>query len=247
MDKKFGINHWAVFFLIILVVTYLPILMKEEVLDAFVREDRIYESLTAIYFFIASAMFGLAYYRSPIKLNFKDPAWLKRISFLGFASLFLFAALEEISWGQRIFGIETPNLIQDVNVQRELTIHNLNIFQGENAILPLSTDQLSAMFALGFGFVVPVACLLIKPLRKFLTTKFPVLPFQFGWLYPINYFIQKLIIRILPNFPNLYQHTKMKIPQGLYEIREHDYALLLMVSIVFYVLLKLDLSAEERT
>jgi hypothetical protein len=33
--------------------------------------------------------------------------------------------IEEISWGQRIFGIETPNSFKDLNYQGETTVHNL--------------------------------------------------------------------------------------------------------------------------
>lgn len=33
--------------------------------------------------------------------------------------------LEEISWGQRIFGFETPELLQRYNLQKETNIHNL--------------------------------------------------------------------------------------------------------------------------
>lgn len=246
MKKKFDINKSVIFFFILIVAAYTPVFMKEEILDAFVREDKIYESLSAIYLFMACIMFSIAFYRSPIKLNFRDPAWLKRLSFLGFALLFFFGAGEEISWGQRILGIETPNLIKGVNVQREITIHNLNIFQGEDAIVPLNTGQLSAAFALAFGFAVPAACLMIKPLKHFLNAKFPILPFQYGLLYPVNYIIQKILIRVLPHFPNLYHHPTMNMPVGVHEVREHNYALLLMLSVVFYVLLKLDISNEEQ-
>ena len=37
---------------------------------------------------------------------------------------FLFAAAEEISWGQRIFGFHTPDYLMDLNRQHELNIHN---------------------------------------------------------------------------------------------------------------------------
>lgn len=246
MKNKFNTNKSILILVFLLLATYLPVFMKEEVLDAFVREDRIYESFSAIYLFVASIMFALAFYRSPIRLNFKDPALLKRLSFLGFALLFFFGAGEEISWGQRILGIETPNLIKGVNVQGEITIHNLNIFQGEDAMVPLNTGQLSAAFALAFGFAVPTACLIIKPLKHFLNTKFPILPFHYGLLYPVNYIIQKILIRVLPHFPNLYLHPTMNMPVGVHEIREHNYALLLMLSVVFYVLLKSDISNEEQ-
>jgi|CXWL01.1.fsa_nt_gi hypothetical protein len=36
-----------------------------------------------------------------------------------------FVAMEEISWGQWVFGFETPEAIRSVNRQREMNIHNL--------------------------------------------------------------------------------------------------------------------------
>ncbi len=41
--------------------------------------------------------------------------------------LCLFGAGEEISWGQRIFGIETPDYLKERNAQGELGLHNLVI------------------------------------------------------------------------------------------------------------------------
>jgi len=43
--------------------------------------------------------------------------------------LTLVVAFEEISWGQRIFGIATPDCIKQINVQNEITLHNLLPFQ----------------------------------------------------------------------------------------------------------------------
>lgn len=42
-----------------------------------------------------------------------------------YAAAFLFAAGEEISWGQRIFGWETTGYFAEHNVQNETTLHNL--------------------------------------------------------------------------------------------------------------------------
>ena len=39
--------------------------------------------------------------------------------------LFLFFGLEEISWGQRLFGWTTPRILQRSNYQGELNVHNL--------------------------------------------------------------------------------------------------------------------------
>ena len=42
---------------------------------------------------------------------------------LGLACLYVF--MEEISWGQRVFGFDTPELLKQHNLQREANIHNL--------------------------------------------------------------------------------------------------------------------------
>jgi hypothetical protein len=41
----------------------------------------------------------------------------------------VFVAGEEISWGQRIFGFGTPAVLEDVNHQDELNIHDIGLFQ----------------------------------------------------------------------------------------------------------------------
>ena len=40
-------------------------------------------------------------------------------------AFFIVCCGEEISWGQRILGIETPDLIRSVNVQNEISLHNI--------------------------------------------------------------------------------------------------------------------------
>ena len=42
-----------------------------------------------------------------------------------FAAVFLIGALEEVSWGQRLFGWGTPQALGDINEQHETTLHNV--------------------------------------------------------------------------------------------------------------------------
>lgn len=42
-----------------------------------------------------------------------------------FALGMIFAAGEEISWGQRVLDIETPEILEEINKQEELNIHNI--------------------------------------------------------------------------------------------------------------------------
>jgi hypothetical protein len=40
-----------------------------------------------------------------------------------------FVAFEEISWGQRLLGIETPEKLKEINHQNEITLHNIGFIQ----------------------------------------------------------------------------------------------------------------------
>lgn len=74
-------------------------------------EDSALEWLTVILSVIAAIIFfiaGLSGSRVPII----------------FGLLWLIFAIEEISWGQRIFGIATPDFFDKYNYQQELNIHN---------------------------------------------------------------------------------------------------------------------------
>ncbi|EJF08030.1 pectate lyase [Pontibacter sp. BAB1700] len=51
-----------------------------------------------------------------------------RLVFSLLSIVFLIIALEEISWGQRIFNLETPDNIKAINVQDELNLHNIRLF-----------------------------------------------------------------------------------------------------------------------
>jgi hypothetical protein len=237
---------WMIASLIFMALTYTPIFMSKQVLDAFVREDRIYESLSSIYLLVISVFFGIAFFRTRARFSIKEKAWIRKLAFLGFGLLFLFAAGEEISWGQRIFGLEAPNLIKEHNVQKELTLHNLEFLQGARALLPFSFSQLTSVFALTFGALIPLASRFSRRVREFLEPLFPVLPVACSLLFIANYAIQKAIIRLLPHFPQFYHHPSLNIPAGVLETREHGYSFALMLATIFYVLVKLRHGGEAR-
>ena len=219
-------------FLIVMVVflgaTFIPLFMHERVLDAFVREDGIYEDLTALYLLITSLLFALGVF------HFWNSSWMMRLSCAGLALLFFFGAGEEISWGERFFDLKDHNLIRDINVQEELTIHNLKYFQGEDSILPVSVSQLFTLFAFIFAVFIPLACRLSSRIDNFVAPRFPIMPLFLGLLVVLTYILQKSMLRLLPMFPELYQHSSMPIPQGVHEVREHAYTFALQVSAMYY-------------
>jgi hypothetical protein len=88
--------------------------------EQFVQEDGIAEWLT-----VAGLLMGsiVCFYRFGALLKVRSK-WFLFVTF-GLGLFLFFAAGEEISWGQRIFGIETPEYFQQHNAQQETNLHNL--------------------------------------------------------------------------------------------------------------------------
>lgn len=93
-------------------------------LDAFlifVEEDGLVENLTAL-FLLGVSLVSL--YRVVQLKKAKSPSlWIFTAGLM--VVLFFFAAGEEISWGQRIFGIESSEFFLEHNKQAETNLHNL--------------------------------------------------------------------------------------------------------------------------
>jgi len=93
-------------------------------------EDGPIENLGAAGFFVAAALFFVAFRSS---LGAGNAFYLLRTNrnlfLLLLAAAFVFAGGEALSWGQRIFGWETPDSLASINAQDETTIHNLEFFQ----------------------------------------------------------------------------------------------------------------------
>jgi hypothetical protein len=54
------------------------------------------------------------------------------------ATVLLFAAGEEVSWGQRLFDLETPQVLVDGNRQDELNLHNVDGLQQKAVLAQLA-------------------------------------------------------------------------------------------------------------
>jgi hypothetical protein len=106
-----------------------------ELYDALVREDSVLEWLQFAGYLAALVLAAAAAYR------------LERTGRPALAILFgllavccLFAAGEEISWGQRLFGLGTPHDFASVNNQEELNLHDVGEVQGKlNGLLGLAS------------------------------------------------------------------------------------------------------------
>ena len=102
------------------------------------RENSLFELVTAG-LMLAGGAFGLALaWRARAQ---REARWVWGF-FLAFSLGMLWVGMEEIAWGQKLFGFATPEAIEAINLQGELTMHNLPWLQDRS-------DVMWGMFALG--------------------------------------------------------------------------------------------------
>jgi hypothetical protein len=136
--------HWLFWLPIVSSLVIVGLQFSREIFRFLLQEDGPAEWLTAICFFLAGFVaIRIAFNR------FRTHHLWQAILFIGVAAVMVFAGGEEISWGQRLFGWDTPQELIDLNDQQETNLHNIGIF--------LDITNL-AMFATGlygtFAYIV---------------------------------------------------------------------------------------------
>ena len=172
-----------------------------------VREDGPIESLTALFFGLAGLGFFVVLARSTF-LREKRGRW-RYLFTLAWAGALLFAMAEEISWGQRILGFETPQALKDANFQDEFTLHNIYLEIGDWSV---------QWFSLQFMTFVPGVFLPLLATTRWVRCliqklAFPVVPLGFAPLFLGSWLLQKIY------HPSIYYRN------DLMEIREFLVAL----------------------
>lgn len=137
--------------------------INEKMLVHYFCEDGPAEWLQAIFLLLSFIVFSINFIRSLRKGESPD------LIALVISLVSLFAFLEEISYGQRLFGIKSPYYFERHNVHREINIHNL---------LPLDSATEIASFAifLVWGIILPFILLIKKDWRKFADKKIKYIP-----------------------------------------------------------------------
>ena len=106
--------------LIAYVVGIILYFTNDTIYKGYVREDGLIEMSTALFLFATAVLSAFRLFK-----YFSDSSILWKLTTAGIAVLFVFGAGEEISWGQRIFDIESSEFFKDKNAQGETNIHNL--------------------------------------------------------------------------------------------------------------------------
>jgi len=108
-------------FSFIIVSTVFLFYYSRSVYNLFVEEDGIIEYSTAVLLLSVSIYFINKLLKKSKVISSKN------IGIILFSIIFFFGFGEEISWGQRIFNVETPLFFSENNLQSETNIHNLMI------------------------------------------------------------------------------------------------------------------------
>lgn len=123
-EKNSWIEYLAVFmvFTFVILGIYLAIFHQDYYSNTYAEEDGFIEWFTVVSLLFASSICIVRAFRIGKKRG------LVFLACLCFMSLiFIFGAGEEISWGQRIFNIESSEFFQQHNAQKETNFHNLKI------------------------------------------------------------------------------------------------------------------------
>lgn len=107
-------------FLIVHIRLYDP---ASRIFEVLYLEDGIFESLTPILMLAAVLLIGLSIPKLRKDAQFVKIRNLITIIYIFLMLVFFLNAMEEISWGQRIIGWETPQTFEG-NVQNETNLHN---------------------------------------------------------------------------------------------------------------------------
>ncbi len=227
-------SFWLVTF--ILLLFYATVLLPNDVFLRLIEEDGLFENLTAIFFLLTAIGFFLLfingkYIKNP-DLRTVYSSRPKRYLFLLLALVFFFGFGEEISWGQRIFGFETPESLAAKNSQKEFNIHNLEIFnvrdtegvRKEGLAKLFTMKQLFLYCFFIYLFVIPFLDRNSDKISNLLKRFYiPIPPLWLGVLFIGNYALYR-ILRIFTD-----QDADPTIAHGLTEMQEFNFSIVLLL------------------
>ena len=234
--KTIKIIFFSVIFCI-LVCSYgiYPLLDSQQILTL-TKEDGPVESIGAVFFFLTSTLFFFLFFQDNSGNDFWFFRMKKNVFFLCLGLTFFLGFAEEISWGQRIFNISTPESIKEINLQQELNIHNLYIFHADDEegkrksffALLLNIDRLFSMFWFLYCVAIPI---LVRyhswSENKAHRLNLPLVPIWLGIFFPVNYIISKMLEFYAAN---------ERIQSTITEVKETNFALLFfLVSTWFFI------------
>lgn len=217
-------------------------------------EDKFFEWFSAFSWFLAAVLFGVA-----LQAVIRRPGVVHPIWYFGLLAITFIAAGEEISWGQRLFDYETPAVVANSNLQGEMNLHNLKLFDVRTSVDGdkktgiqrwLTFGRMGSLIWIGFLVILPLTTKFIPPLARFFAwARMPVPPVQLAYLGIAGY-ASFLIIDSL-NGPVLAgdesQYIKFAIKFAINEYKETLVAVLFLCAAMYLFMGERRAKATQMT
>jgi len=131
--------------------------------EVYTKEDGFVEYGTAFLLFCSAI---LLIYRFLKLQKFKKGFW--KFGILALALVFLFGAGEEISWGQRIFNVESSDFFIENNAQGETNLHNI-VVDGKK-VNKIIFSQLLTIVLIIYLIIAPILFRKVESIKKLANT-----------------------------------------------------------------------------
>jgi hypothetical protein len=171
------------------------------------KEDNIVEWLTVVFLFLAAV---LAIMYAVISKRYAPRYFWFFVLFSISCSVF---AIEEISWGQRVFGFESPGYFVEHSDQQEINVHNV-----VNEQFSIRTKHIAALALFAYGVILPISALI--PSVRLLAEKFRI-------MIPSKILVPGFVLASLMTWDRYFSGQDE-------EVAEFFFSTLLFLSLVFY-------------
>ena len=183
--EKLGYTFLAVIFVISL---YFGFTDPKYFNDVFAAEDNAVEWATTIMLLCISILCIVRLFTIS-----KEKSLTWKIGVFAFALVFFFGAGEEISWGQRIFNIESGAFFMENNAQKETNLHNL-VVSGKK-VNKIVFSQLLMVAMVVYLIVIPILYRRMDSVKRLMQTfAVPVV----RWHQTIAFLVSTLIVAVIP-------------------------------------------------
>ena len=132
-----GLKWWILLFPVVTLAGFAVCMSIDSIQDyafALVEENAVVDWLTFVPAFVGSVL-GI---RLAWRMCQRGRGWKIWVFYLVFSLGLFFVAGEETSWGQDFFHFKSPKFFQEHNEQGDLTLHNLEGWNGKNHYLRIA-------------------------------------------------------------------------------------------------------------
>jgi hypothetical protein len=213
------------------------LIVSEETQYRLTEEDGFFESVGAVGWLVASMFFLNSFWKDRSGNNLIFLRTRRNLVFC-LLGIFCFVACgEEISWGQRIFKVQTPECLQKINRQGETNLHNIVFIHSrdeDGKDLPfwarmLSMTRVFQAFWFGYCVLLPLAGRFSRQIYYSIRNlNIPLIPVGLSAAFLANYLISRII-------PFVYYTSGNRNDHYFVEVKECNFGILFML-VGFYFL-----------